>query len=230
MAEKPIPENDPIVTKSFVLPYLIATVILMATLFWALWDESFGQRPWKAFQHEWKERYGAFLKTAVSKSAASEKDVERAPEYQRLKQEYQAAYEQAKPKAGEIRKQLDDLNGKLLAVQSVFTDRRAYANALTYEIETTSSQSSKRSKEKDLEEYKAKKATVEYPDGGKQQYNFEELEKTYNAIRDERTKVSLQLGDVLKPSTAAKTKLDEYITDHMVDLTPEQIRGLQDMT
>jgi len=30
-------------------------VLLMATLFWALWDEDFGQRPWKTFQHEWKD-------------------------------------------------------------------------------------------------------------------------------------------------------------------------------
>ena len=34
MPEKPIPEQDPIVTKSFALHYLVAMVILMATLFW----------------------------------------------------------------------------------------------------------------------------------------------------------------------------------------------------
>ena len=50
MPEKPIPEQDPIVSKSYAMHYFIAMVILMVTLFWALWDESFGQRPWKAFQ------------------------------------------------------------------------------------------------------------------------------------------------------------------------------------
>ena len=43
----PVPEKDPIVSKSYAAHYVIAMVILMATLFWALWDESFGQRPWK---------------------------------------------------------------------------------------------------------------------------------------------------------------------------------------
>jgi len=228
--EKPIPENDPVVTKSYAIHYLVAIVILVGTLFWALWDEGWGQRPWKAYQETWRTRYSAFLKSAVSKSAASEKDIEKDPEYQRLAQDAKAASDAAKPKAAEIRKQLDDLNAKLLAVQSVFTDRRAYVNALTYDIETTASASSKKSKQKDLEEYKAEKATVEYPDGSKQKYNFEELEKTYNGIRDERTKVSLQLGDVLKPATDARTKVDQYISDHMVDLTPAQIRGLQDKT
>ncbi|HZQ23746.1 MAG TPA: c-type cytochrome [Terriglobales bacterium] len=230
MPDNRIPERDPIVTKSYAVHYLLATVILIGTLFWALWDESFGQRPWKAYQEKWKDRYTTFLNTAVSTSTKSEKDVESSPEYRQLQSDYKTASEQAKPQAAQIRKQLDDLNARLLAVQSVFTDRRAYVNALTYEMETTDSPSSKKSKQKDIEEYKAEKATVEYPDGTRQKYTFEELEKTYNDIRDQRTKVSLQLGDVLKPVTEAKAKLDQYISDHMVDLTPEQIHGLQEKT
>ena len=72
MAEKPIPEQDPITGKSYAIHYLIATVILIGTLFWALYDEAWGQRPWKAFQDQWKDRYSAFLNTAKSTSAKSE--------------------------------------------------------------------------------------------------------------------------------------------------------------
>ena len=49
----------------------------------------------------------------------------------------------------------------------MFTDRRAYVNALSYEIETSDSASSKASKQKELAEYKRKQATVEFPDGSK---------------------------------------------------------------
>src|SRR5207237_8160755 len=111
-------------------------VILMATLFWALWDEAFGQRPWKAFQSEWKDRYIAFLKTAKSKSAQSEKQVEQNSEYQQLEQVYEQAYKSAQPRRDELQKQITDLNAKILAVQNVFTDRRAYANLLTYQLQT----------------------------------------------------------------------------------------------
>ena len=45
MPEQPIRRPDPIVTKSFALYYVVSMVILMATLFWALWDEDYGQRP-----------------------------------------------------------------------------------------------------------------------------------------------------------------------------------------
>ena len=230
MPDKPIPEQDPVVSKSYVVPYAIAMVLLMATLFWALWDESFGQRPWKAFQNEWKTRYTAFLKTARSKSSQSEKDVEKDPQYQRLLQAYQQAYDEAKPQRDQLQKQITAVSADLLAVQNVFTDKRAYANAITYEIETDTSASGKKSKQRELDEYRQEKWTVEFPDGHREKYNFPQLEKKYNALRDERTKLSAELGDVLKPATAASTKMSAYVTDHMVDLRPDQIDGLRKKT
>src|SRR5580700_7608205 len=225
--EQPNLEQDPITTKSYAAYYLIATVILMATLFWALWDEAWGQRPWKAFQEHWKDRYSAFLNTARSKSATSEKDVEQNPDYVALSQAYEKARQDSKTQAEEARRKLDDASARLLAVQSVFTDRRAYVNALTYELETSSSESAKASKRKEIGQYKSEQATVEFPDGSRKKYTFPQLEETYNEIRDERTKISLELGDVVKPVTAAKAKMDEYVSDHMVDLTPQQIDGLK---
>ncbi len=230
MPEQPIPEQDPITSKSYAAHYVIATVILIATLFWALWDEAWGQRPWKAFQEQFKDRYSAFLNTTLSKSATSQKEVEKNPEYATLKQSYEKAYQESKAQAEESRKKLDDATSRLLAVQSVFTDRRAYVNALTYELETSTSASSKASKQKELDSYKSQQATVEFPDGSKKKYTFQQLEETYNEIRDERTKLSLELGDVLKPVTAARAKMDEFVSDHMIDLTPAQIDGLKKKT
>src|SRR3974390_257440 len=136
--------------------------IVIVTLLWALWDEAFGQRPWKAYQREWKQRYSAFLKNAHSASAQSEKDVESNSDYQKLKQDYEQASQQSGARTREINDQLRALSAKILAVQNVFTDRRAYVNALTYNIETTTSTSSKQSKLKDLERYEEQTATVEY--------------------------------------------------------------------
>jgi cytochrome c551/c552 len=225
--DKPIPEQDPITSKSYAVHYVIATMILIVTLFWALWDEAWGQRPWKAFQDQWKTRYTAFLNTARSKSQTNEKEVTSGSDYAALNAAWKKASSDSAPNAAEIRKKLDDASARLLAVQSVFTDRRAYVNALTYELETSESASSKASKQKEIDKYKAEQATVEFPDGSKKKFNFKQLEETYNEIRDERTKLSLQLGDVLKPVTEARAKMDEYVTDHLVDLTPPQIDGLK---
>ena len=172
MPDKPIPEQDPITSKSYAAHYVIATLLLVATLFWALWDEAWGQRPWKAFQDQWKQRYSAFLNTARSKSQSSEKDVESSSDYAALNAAWKKASQDSAPQSAELRKKLDDASARLLAVQSVFTDRRAYVNALTYELETSDSASAKASKQKKIDEYKAEQATVEFPDGSKKKFNF----------------------------------------------------------
>src|SRR6476661_900522 len=82
VAEQPIPQDDPVVSKSYAAHYAIAMLLLTATLLWALWDEAYGQRPWKSYQHVWKQRYSAFLNTAKSSSTKSQKDIESDPEYQ----------------------------------------------------------------------------------------------------------------------------------------------------
>ena len=138
----------------------------------------------------------------------------------RLTQAYEKANLGDEGASRAARAQLDDASARLLAVQSVFTDRRAYVNALTYEFETSGSASAKASKQKEIDTYKAGLATVEFPDGSRKKFNFPQLEETYNGIRDEKTKLSLQLGEVLKPVTAARAKMDGYVSDHMVDLTP----------
>ena len=76
MPDKPIPEDDPIVSKSLAPHYVVAVIVLMGTLFWALWDEDFGQRPWKTFQDEWKNRYSSTLQNARSQSGTAQKEVE----------------------------------------------------------------------------------------------------------------------------------------------------------
>ena len=231
MPEKPTPENDPIVTQSLAPHYVICMVILMATLFWALWDEDFGQRPWKAFQHEWKNRYSAFLKSARTQSATSEKEIESSADYQKLKQDYETARQSAEPRINELRDKLREVGAKILAVQdgpNHYTDRRAYVTASTYDIETTTSASSKQSKQRDLEAYKAKPSTVEMPDGKVQTYkNFEALEEAYNELKNERTQMSAELGELLKPVNQKKDLMDAYVSDHMVSLTPSQLAGLQ---
>jgi len=152
--EQPIPEQDPVVTKSYAMYYVVSMVLLMATLFWALWDEAYGQRPWKAFQNEWKQRYTALLSKTRPASDKSVKEAENNPEYQKLQQAFQQADAAAKPRRDELQKQIMDISAKIFAVQNVFTDKRAYANSLNYQIETETSASGKQSKTNELAEYK----------------------------------------------------------------------------
>ena len=205
MPEQPIPEQDPVVTKSYALHYVVAMAILMATLFWALWDENTGQRPWKAYQQAWKTRYLSLLNKETPVSASSQNTVESSTDYKALKEDYEQLHQQTKPQVDKINTELAEVNGKLLAVRSVFTDRRAYVNALNYDIETEQSASGKKSYQRELDEYKKKLATVEFPDGSKQGYTFQQLEEAFNEINAEKTRLSLERGNVLKPVADANT-------------------------
>ena len=226
MPEEPIPEQDPVVTKSYAMYYVVCMVILMVTLLWALWDEAVGQRPWKAYQHTWKERYTAFLKNERKKADQNSKGLENSSEYKQLEAAADQADAQAKARRDGIQKQLNVLNQKIQAVQDVFTDKRAYVNALVYKIQTDETKSGKESKNKDLEKYKKGPFTVKYPDGSRKDYDFAGLEKTYNDFKDQRTQLSADLGDVLKPVSEAKNKVSEYLANHTVQLQPSQIEGL----
>jgi cytochrome c551/c552 len=228
--EKPIPEDDPLVSKSLAPHYVVAMLVLMATLFWALWDEDFGQRPWKAFQNEWKTRYSAFLRNAHSQSDTSEKEVKSSPDYLALEQAYDQASRGSAQRIKEINEKLRDLGAQILAVQNTFTDRRAYVSASIYAIETETSTSSKQSKQNDLSKYEQEMTTVIYPDGSKKSYDYPHLEETYNDLRNERTALSAELGELIKPVNEQKAKLDAYVADHMVSLTPSQMTGLLDKT
>jgi cytochrome c551/c552 len=204
--------------------------ILMGTLFWALWDENTGQRPWKTYQHEWKSRYIALLNKETPVSASSQNSVEKSADYKALKDDYDQLRQQTKPQVDKINAELAEVNGNLLAVRSVFTDRRAYVNALNYDIETEKSASGKKSYQRELDDYKKKLATVEFPDGSKKSYTFQQLEEAFNEVNAEKNRLSLQLGDVLKPVAEANTKMLAYVSDHMVDLSPSQIEGLKKKT
>jgi hypothetical protein len=225
--EQPNPEQDPITSKSYAAYYLIATVILIATLFWALVGRSLGAASVEGFSGAVERslqrlpEHGPVEVRHLGKRCRAESD------YAALKQIYEKTYQDSKAKAAEARKAVDDASARLLAVQSVFTDRRAYVNASAMKLRPAPAPRPRPASRKELAEYKSEKATVEFPDGSKKQFDFHNWKKTYNEIRDERTRLSLELGDVLKPVTAAKAKMDEYISDHMVDLTPQQIDGLK---
>ncbi len=222
-----LPDDDPITSKSYALYYALATAVLTASLFWALWDEAYGQRPWKRYQEVFQQRYTAFLKTARVKSSKSQAEVESSPDYQKLADAYKQATQQATPRVNQLHDRITDLSAQILAVQNVFTDKRAYVSAVTYDIETDTDPSSKRSKQRDLDKWKQQLFTVVYPDGSRKQYDFAQLEAAYNNLKDQRTEANSELGDVLKPVTAIKTQMDQYVSDHMVTLTPSQVTGLE---
>ena len=229
--EAEAPANDPIVSRSTSGWMLICALLLTLSLAWALWDEAFGQRPWKGIQQEFVSRYTRYLKSIKPQAGKTEAEVKESPEYQALDVEAQSALEAVKPETTEIDQNVRRLQKQLDAVTEPFQNQRGHLTVIAYNIETAEG-SSKESHRKEAEEKRNEKVEVDLPaaDGsGKtttQEMNYYQLEKLYNDLREEKARLLGRKAELLKePSEKAKTR-DDYLRNHVIGLGPAQIDGL----
>ncbi len=231
-----LPEEDPIVSKSLSGPILLATLALMATVAWSLWDEIYGQRPWKEYQRVFVERYSKYLSTVKSRQAAeAKKEILESPEYRKLAEEAQKAEAAIKPRREEINRQLALLDEQITAVNLVFQEVRGNIAVDTYEAEVASSERAKNSRLKRIEQRKQQKYTINLPldSSGKTEklsLNYSEMEAKYDELRNEKAKLVSELIELTKAATELARKRDAYLQEHLPDLSPEQIAGLVERT
>ena len=230
--EKETPERDPIVSSSTSGAMLISTLLLIGTLAWALYDEAFGQRPWKSAQQEFVQRYNRYLKSIKNQAGQTEKEVMESAEYQTLDEEAKAAEESIRPRQKEIEKELKLIGDKIQAVTDPFQNTRGQITVVNYQIETAHSESKKQSLRQKVAEMKQEKITVYLPadDGSdkteKKEYSYTELEKEYNDLKDRKAKLLSENGELLKEPNELKKRRSEYLKDHMIGLQPGQIDAL----
>lgn len=225
------PELDPIADHSMSSALLISSLLLVVTLVWSLYDEVIGQRPWKNYQKNFVDSYSTYLEKAKKRQGNSEGEVKSSPEYQELNQVYQEAAAAAKEKYDPIDAQVKKIDEKITAVTEPFQNARSYIVAETYKLEVTESESGKNSIRAGIEKKKQEKIDFKMPnDAGKQEdqsLTFTELEALYNGLRDEKARLLAERVQITQPRDAAQKKRDEYMQDHLVGLTQQQVGGLQ---
>lgn len=223
--------RDPIVSKSTSGILLLCALLLTLSLAWALWDEAFGQRPWKGIQKEFVGRYTRYLKSIKSQAGKTEAEVKESAEYQQLADEAQAALEQVKPETSDVDKQVSLIQKQIDAVTDPFQNQRGRLTVISYNIETAEG-SAKEKYRKEAERKRQEITEVELPapDGsGKtvaQKMNYEQLEKFYNDLREQKASLLAKKAELLKEPTEIAKKRDDYLKHHVIGLTPTQIDGL----
>ena len=227
--EKETPERDPIVSSSTSGAMLISTLLLIGTLAWALYDEAYGQRPWKSAQQEFVQRYNRYLKSIKNQAGQTEKEVMESADYQTLDEEAKAAEESIRPRQKEIEKELKLIGDKIQAVTDPFQNTRGQITVVNYQIETAHGDDKKNSLRQKVAEMKKEKITVYLPadDGSgkteKKEYSYTELEKEYNDLKDRKAKILSENGELLKEPNELKKKRSEYLKDHMIGLSPARL-------
>jgi len=220
------PQRDPIVSRSTSAILLVCTLLLIGSAGWALYDEGFGQRPWRTTQREFVKRYTAYLKSIRKDAGKSEADVKETPEYQKLDEDAKAALDKVKADVSEKDRQVAQIQAKLDAVTEPFQNQRGRIVVITYKLETAPSDFWRKRYTSQLDEKKKEVVTVDLPaDGGgkpiPQKMDYAKLEETFNGLREEKAKVLGEKAELTKEPSESAKKRDEYLKNH-VSLLPQK--------
>lgn len=225
------PEPDPITRVSTSGILLVSALLLTAVLVWALYDEVYGQRPWKAYQREFAQRYSRYLKSIKNRARKTEAEVKETAEYQQLDAEYRAAREKVEPRKQEIDRRVQIIDEQLVPVTDAYQNVRGRITVINYEIET-SSESRKDRLRKRAEAERQRQETVQIPadDGSgsteRHRLNYPQIEALYNQLKEEKAGLLSESGELLRESNELAKKRDDYLRENVVGLTPQQIDGL----
>lgn len=220
------PQRDPIVSTSTSAIILVCTLLLIVVSAWALYDEAYGQRPWKGIQREFVKRYTTYLKSIRKDAGKSEAEIKETPEYQQLDADAKAADERVRDRKKEIDDQVAKVQARLDAVTEPFQNQRGRLVVITFKLETAPSNFWKSYYDKQRKAKKNEVVTVDLPnaDSGKisrEKMNFQQLEDSFNGLREQKAKLLGEKAELLKePSDLAK-KRDDYLKNH-VSLLPQK--------
>ena len=224
------PARDPIISRSTSNILLVCALLLMASLAWALYDEAYGQRPWKGIQQEFVARYNRYLKR-LKRTGTSEKEVKATPEYQALESAVQEEKQATEPRKQEIDNEVKFIERQLGAVTDPFQNTRGYLAVVNYRIES-SDESDKADLRREVEQEKGKKVDVEMPvEPGsdktqKQQLTYTELEAKYLGLKEQKANLLTERAELLKKSDELAKQRDTYLKDNVIGLSAESIDKL----
>jgi cytochrome c551/c552 len=224
-------DRDPVVSSSLSKQLFIWSALLLLSLGWALWDEIYGIRPWKSYQSDFAKVYKSRLLLMRPAEAKSEKEIKASEDYRKLDREMQASERKVSTQVAEIDHKVNqELVPRILALNDPFQEVRGHIGALTYQIETTDSESSKNSKRQEIERLKQEKHSVKLPnpDGSTQsvQMNFSQMDKTLQDWKNQKAQLLQKRVEILKPATELRSERDKFLSDRIADVSADTLAGL----
>ena len=142
--EPAAPAADPITSRTTSSILLLCMLLLMGSLAWALYDEVYGQRPWKNYQQEFVSRYNRYLRRLKVRAGKTDKEVRESPEYQKLDSDARDAMMAVEPQKRQIDERMKAIDDEVAAITTEFQNGRARITAINYEIEQAGSEDDKK--------------------------------------------------------------------------------------
>lgn len=210
---------------------LLCALLMTISIAWALYDEAFGQRPWKGMQREFVSRYTRFLDSIKANAGRSEAEIKESPEYQELDAAATAARERITAQDEELGAKVRVIQRRLDALTDPFQNQRGRLTVINYNIETAHG-SAKERYQRQADAKRAEIIEVELPteDGRSietRKFNYADLEKLYDTLREEKARILAERAELAKEPGELAKKRDEYLRNQLIGLGPTQIEGLK---
>jgi cytochrome c551/c552 len=233
-ASQPAPPDDPITSRSFAFPLLIASFLLILTVAWSFYDEVYGLRPWRTYQNRFARAYSGYLEKKIKSEKNDERAVYSSPQYKALAAKVDALQKDAKVQDEQIAKQIQLFDDQRAAMSDAFKDARGKIGHLTYEYEIVPA-SDKDLKAKRLKELMAGRNDtwkVDWPVAeGKVEENKiftgDQLNDTFTSIMAQRAALVAKRGNIDAPAKEAQAELAKYVSEHLPGLSSASLEGLQ---
>jgi cytochrome c551/c552 len=196
---------------------------------WGLYDEMYGIRPWKGYEARFAKLYTRYVKQQMAGETTVERQIKAQPEYQRLDRAMQAAEKQVYAQVSEIDQRVNNvLVPRIMALNEPFQEVRSHIGALTYQIETTSSESTKDSLRRQIGELKQEVKYVLLPgDSEKRAYKYDAMDHDLQSWKAEKAALLEKRVALMKPAADLRTARDKYLSDRIADASMDILGGVQ---
>jgi cytochrome c551/c552 len=231
--EPDVPAPDPIASRSTSGVLLICALLMSIVLAWSLYDEIYGQRPWKKMQQEFVTRENRLLTRLRKTASVSEQEIKASAEYQQLDSEAKAAGEKIEPRKKDIDKRVGVIDAQLASVTDDYQNVRGEITVDNYRIETAHGKAKQDKIRQEIAQKKQRAHAIYWPANEdpkkitKSSMNYPQMEAKYNELKAEKTKLTTERGELLKESGELEKKRDEYVKNNVIGLTVEQIASLR---
>src|SRR5215469_11971158 len=222
-------DKDPVVHSSLSKPLYISSILLVLSLAWGLYDEMYGIRPWKGYEARFVKLYSTFLRQQMGGESAAERQIKSQPDYQRLDREAADAEKKVMPQLAQIDQRVNNvLVPRIMALNEPFQEVRSHIGALTYQIETTSSESTKNSLRQQIAEIKKEVKYVRLPgDSDKKAYTYDQMDHQLQDWKTEKAQKLEERVALMKPANDLRTARDKYLSDRIADASMDTLAGVE---
>ena len=231
MAEKqPIPK-DPLQTRSLSLPIFLASAVLMASVVLAGYDEFYARRPYKAFQKDFVTVYLNYLDVLDPRQKKSLAKIQKAPEYQALVAQRDAAQALADTQVPNIAAKIGELGSEINNLTAVAKDSKAKLSSLRYQLETARTDSRRKNVQVQIDEVNAVALPIVKMMGEEESttsMTLMVLDARLSALKAEKALLEKRRGDLSAPASLLQKEMAAFVKKRLNGPGPAAVAKLKE--